>query len=156
MTNSSLRVIGLAYRKIDSKKFEEILEHDEKLFENKQAYEKHDPHSEKKDHGESFESDLIFTGLIGIMDPPREEAIKAVADCQKAGIHVVMITGDHKDTATAIVREIGLVHESHKSKNSKNYDDSNKKQVLSGEELENLSDEEYNKIAKDIKVYAGV
>lgn len=173
MTNSSLRVIGLAYRKIDTQKFEKILDndekrktdtqkfektldHDEKLFENKQAYKKHEPHSEKKDHEESFESDLIFTGLIGIMDPPREEAIKAVADCQKAGIHVVMITGDHKDTATAIAREIGLVHESHKSKNSKSYDDSNEKQVLTGEELENLSDEEYDKIAKDIKVYARV
>lgn len=156
MTNSSLRVIGLAYRKIDSQKFEKILEQDEKVFENKQAYKKHKTHSENKNHGESFESDLIFTGLIGIMDPPREEAIKAVADCQKAGINVVMITGDHKDTATAIAREIGLVHESHISKNPENYKDSNKKQVLTGEELENLSDNEYNKIAKDIKVYARV
>lgn len=150
MTNSALRVIGLAYRKIDSKTFEKILECDEKVFENKQDYEVHKTYSESKHHGESFENDLIFTGLLGIMDPPREEAIDAVADCQKAGINIVMITGDHKDTATAIAREIGIL------KSNQSPDNSNKKQILTGQELEDLSDEEYEKIAKDIRVYARV
>lgn len=150
MTNSALRVIGLAYRKIDSKTFEKILECDEKVFENKQDYEVHKTYSESKHHGESFENDLIFTGLLGIMDPPREEAIDAVADCQKAGINIVMITGDHKDTATAIAREIGILKSTQSSENS------NKKQILTGQELEDLSDEEYEKIAKDIRVYARV
>lgn len=150
MTNSALRVIGLAYRKIDSKTFEKILECDEKVFENKQDYEVHKTYSESKHHGESFENDLIFTGLLGIMDPPREEAIDAVADCQKAGINIVMITGDHKDTATAIAREIGILKSTQSSENS------NKKQILTGQELEDLSDDEYEKIAKDIRVYARV
>lgn len=150
MTNSALRVIGLAYRKIDSKTFEKILECDEKVFENKQDYEVHKTYSESKHHGESFENDLIFTGLLGIMDPPREEAIDAVADCQKAGINIVMITGDHKDTATAIAREIGIL------KSTQSPDNPNKKQILTGQELEDLSDDEYEKIAKDIRVYARV
>lgn len=149
MTNSSLRVIGLAYRKIDSKTFEKILECDEKVFENNQDYEVHKTYSESKHHGESFENDLIFTGLLGIMDPPREEAISAVADCQKARINIVMITGDHKDTATAIAKEIGILP-------NQTPENSNKRQILTGQELEDLSDEEYEKIAKDIRVYARV
>ena len=120
MTNSSLRVIGLAYRKIDSKTFEKILECDEKVFENNQDYEIHKTYSESKHHGESFENDLIFTGLLGIMDPPRKEAVNAIADCQRAGINVVMITGDHKDTATAIAMELGILPRDYYI-NEKNY-----------------------------------
>ena len=146
-TKSSLRVIALAYKKISKEEYEEILDLDNKEFENADL-EMHKTYSHNKHHGESFEKDLIFTGLLGIMDPPRAEAIEAISDCQKAGINVVMITGDHKDTATAIAKEIGILNESD--------DGGDYKEVLTGQELEDLSDEEYMKIAKDIKVYARV
>ena len=147
MTNSSLRVIALAYRKISFEEYENILDMDNREFEN-QELEIHKTYSTNKHHGESFETDLIFTGLLGIMDPPRAEAIEAIADCQKAGINVVMITGDHKDTATAIAKEIGILHEIDENQDHKS--------VLTGQELEDLSDEAYNNIAKDIRVYARV
>ena len=147
MTKSSLRVIALAYKKISKEEYEAILDLDNKEFENADL-EMHKTYSHNKHHGESFEKDLVFTGLLGIMDPPRAEAIEAISDCQKAGINVVMITGDHKDTATAIAKEIGILNESD--------DGGDYKEVLTGQELEDLSDEEYMKIAKDIKVYARV
>ena len=144
-TKSSLRVIALAYKKISKEEYEEILDLDNKEFENADL-EMHKTYSHNKHHGESFEKDLIFTGLLGIMDPPRAEAIEAIEDCQKAGINVVMITGDHKDTATAIAKELGILHDN----------DGQNKEILTGQELEDLSDVEYVKIAKDIKVYARV
>ena len=149
MTNSSLRVIALAYKRIDYEEYLNILDLDNKEFEN-EDFQIHKTYSQNKHHGESFEKDLIFTGLLGIMDPPRAEAIEAIADCQKAGINVVMITGDHKDTATAIAKEIGILQTNNDN------DDQNHKEILTGQELEDLSDEEYAKIAKDIKVYARV
>ena len=130
---------------ISKEEYEAILDLDNKEFENADL-EMHKTYSHNKHHGESFEKDLIFTGLLGIMDPPRAEAIEAIEDCQKAGINVVMITGDHKDTATAIAKELGILHEN----------DGQNKEILTGQELEDLSDEEYMKIAKDIKVYARV
>ncbi len=87
------------------------------------------------------ESDLIFTGLLGLMDPPKKDAKKAVSDCINAGIDVVMITGDHERTACAIAKELGLLT------NGK---------VMTGEELEQLTEDEYLKIARDIQVYARV
>ena len=149
MANRSLRVIALAYNKIDSEEYERILELDNKEFETGDS-EIHKTYSKNKHHGELFEKDLIFTGLLGIMDPPRPEAIEAIADCQKAGINVVMITGDHKDTATAIAKEIGILPRLYDANNQDH------KEILTGQELEDLSDEEYAKIAKDIKVYARV
>ncbi|MBP5700767.1 MAG: cation-translocating P-type ATPase [Methanobrevibacter sp.] len=150
MTRMSLRVIALAYNKIDTKEYEKVSDLDNKEIE-KGDSEIHRTYSMNKHHGESFEKDLIFAGLLGIMDPPREEAIDAIADCQKAGINVVMITGDHKDTATAIAMELGILPRDYYI-NEKNYH----KSILTGQELEDLSDEEYNEIAKDIKVYARV
>jgi Ca2+-transporting ATPase len=91
---------------------------------------------------------LTFTGLLGIMDPPREEAISAVRDCKNAGIQVVMITGDHKDTALAIAEEIGII--------SREELESEDIFTLTGQELEELDEEEYKRIANNIKVYARV
>ncbi|WP_394282076.1 cation-transporting P-type ATPase [Corynebacterium sp.] len=83
---------------------------------------------------------LIFLGLYGIIDPPREEAIKAVDTVQKAGIKVRMITGDHASTATAIAREIGIAGaHSH---------------TLTGAELEEANDEELREMVKDTVVFA--
>ena len=150
MTKRSLRVIALAYNKIDTEEYENVLDLDNKEIE-KGDSEIHKTYSKNKHHGESFEKDLIFAGLLGIMDPPRQEAIDAIADCQKAGINVVMITGDHKDTATAIAMELGILPRDYYI-HEKDYN----KSILTGQELEDLSDEEYNEIAKDIKVYARV
>ena len=87
------------------------------------------------------ETDLTFTGLLGLMDPPKKDAKKAVSDCINAGIDVVMITGDHEKTACAIARELGILTTG---------------KIITGAELEELSEEEYLKIAKDIQVYARV
>ncbi|MBQ6813852.1 MAG: cation-transporting P-type ATPase [Methanobrevibacter sp.] len=142
MTNKSLRVIGLSYKKLDENLITEL--------KNSQKSADFDDNDNNQLNllKEELEKDLTFTGLLGIMDPPRKEAINAVADCQKAGIEVVMITGDHKDTATAIAREIGILNEN----DQKNIND----HILTGEELDKLSDEEYRNIAEEIKVYARV
>ena len=87
------------------------------------------------------ESNLAFTGLLGLMDPPKKDAKKAVSDCINAGIDVVMITGDHEKTACAIARELGILTTG---------------KIITGAELEELTEEEYLKIAKDIQVYARV
>ncbi len=87
------------------------------------------------------ETDLTFTGLLGLMDPPKKDAKKAVSDCINAGIDVVMITGDHEKTACAIARELGILTTG---------------KIITGAELEDLSEEEYLKTAKDIQVYARV
>ena len=150
MTKRSLRVIALAYNKIDTEEYENVLDLDNKEIE-KGDSEIHRTYSKNRHHGESFEKDLIFAGLLGIMDPPRAEAIDAIADCQKAGINVVMITGDHKDTATSIAMELGILPRDYYF-NEKNYNN----KILTGQELEDLSDDEYNAIAKDIRVYARV
>ena len=92
--------------------------------------------------GEVKEENMTFVGLVGMMDPPREEVKDAVEKCKNAHMTPIMITGDHKDTAFAIAKEIGIC--------------SNKKQVMLGAELDELSDEEYKKIIYDIKVYARV
>ena len=89
----------------------------------------------------SDEENLIFTGLVGIIDPAKNSAKKAVKDCKKAGIKVVMITGDHKKTATAIAKDLEILTTG---------------QVITGDELDSLTDEEYFKIVEDIQVYARV
>jgi Ca2+-transporting ATPase len=91
---------------------------------------------------EHLERDLVFLGLAGMMDPPREEAIEATKVCKQVGIKPIMITGDHKLTAVAIAKEIGI------------YKDGD--QVLTGEELEKTSDEEFEKIVDKVTVYARV
>jgi len=91
---------------------------------------------------EHLEHDLVFLGLTGMMDPPREEAIEATKVCKQVGIKPIMITGDHKLTAVAIAKEIGI------------YKDGDR--VLTGEELEKMSDEEFEKIVDKVTVYARV
>ena len=90
---------------------------------------------------QSPECDLTFSGLLGLIDPPKKDAKKAVNDCITAGIKVVMITGDHEKTATSIARELGILTTGH---------------AITGKRLDELSDEEYLKIAEDIQVYARV
>ena len=87
------------------------------------------------------EENLIFTGLMGLMDPPKEGAKEAVSDCLKAGIKVKMITGDYEKTAQAIAKELGILTTG---------------RTITGEELSKLTKEEYLKIADDIQVYARV
>lgn len=88
------------------------------------------------------ENDLIFTGLIAMMDPPRVESAPAVADCRRAGIRPVMITGDHKITASAIAREIGILRDGDRA--------------VEGSELEKMTDEELRNEVEHISVYARV
>jgi Ca2+-transporting ATPase len=91
---------------------------------------------------EDLEHHMVFVGLAGMMDPPREEAIEATKVCKQVGIKPIMITGDHKLTAVAIAKEIGIYKEGDK--------------VLTGEELEKMSDEEFEKIVDKVMVYARV
>ncbi len=118
LTSKSYRVIAFSYKKIpyEESKFDTI-------------------------HKDKLEENLVFVGLVGMMDPPRAEAKKAVDTCIKAGIKVVMITGDHEDTAAAIAKEIGILT------NGK---------ILTGQELDKLSDAEFNSIVEDVQVYARV
>lgn len=90
---------------------------------------------------ENIENNLTLTGLVGIIDPPKENVDKSIKACKKAGIKVIMITGDHLKTASAIAREIGILT------NGKTID---------GNQLDKLSDEEYFEIVNDIQVYARV
>ena len=88
------------------------------------------------------EDDYIFLGLISMIDPPREESAEAVADAKRAGIRPIMITGDHKITATAIARQIGIFEEGD--------------MAVTGPELDAMSDEELDKAITKISVYARV
>lgn len=117
MTTSALRVLALSYKKIDISN-KDIIENPEKV-----------------------EKDLIFVGLAGMMDPPRQEAKDAVASCNTAGIKVVMITGDHNSTASSIAKEIGILTDGN---------------VLTGTDLEGLNEEEFMNIVEDVQVYARV
>ncbi|HEX7767609.1 MAG TPA: HAD-IC family P-type ATPase, partial [Nitrospira sp.] len=91
---------------------------------------------------DSIERDLVFLGLCAMKDPLRPEAKEAVRLCREAGIRTVMITGDHKDTAVAIARELGL--------------SDGDGAALSGGEIDNLSDEQLGQVVQRISVYARV
>ena len=90
----------------------------------------------------SLESELTFIGLTGMIDPPREEAKVAVSKCKSAGIKTVMITGDHKITATAIAKQLGILE--------------NEDEAITGAELEKMSDEDLTKNIRKYSVYARV
>ena len=116
MAQDALRVLGCAYK---------VLEHEP-----------------SKDEMENMENDLIFLGMVGMIDPPREEAKIAVEKCKTAGIKTVMITGDHKVTATAIAKSLGILE--------------NEDEAITGVELEKMSDEELEKNVRKYSVYARV
>ncbi len=113
MAGNALRVLGMAYKQL--------------------------PHAAVIN--EAIEQDMVFVGLAGMIDPPREEVKEAVKLCDHAGIKSVMITGDHKLTAIAIAKELGLLKEG---------------VALSGAEIDNLSDEEFEALVEKIEVYARV
>lgn len=89
-----------------------------------------------------IEEDLIYVGLVGMIDPVRDEVKGAVNRCKDAGIKVVMITGDHIDTAVAIGLELGII--------------SSREQALTGSDIDKLSDEEFDKVIERVFVYARV
>ncbi|MDC7287764.1 cation-translocating P-type ATPase [Blautia schinkii] len=113
-SREGLRVLGVGYKKFDSEKQLELQD----------------------------ENDLIFLGLIAMMDPPRVESAAAVADCISAGIKPIMITGDHKVTAAAIAKRIGILKDA--------------SEACEGAEIDNLSDEELKDFVEHISVYARV
>ena len=88
------------------------------------------------------ENDLTFLGLIAMMDPPREESMAAVAECKKAGIRPIMITGDHKVTAAAIAKRIGILED--------------ESEACEGAAIDSMSDEELKNFVEGISVYARV
>lgn len=88
------------------------------------------------------EHEMVFAGIAGMIDPPRKEVYTAVDACNKAGMTTIMITGDHKDTAFEIAKRLGIA--------------TSEKQVLTGAELDKLTDEQYLKVLNKIKVYARV
>lgn len=98
-----------------------------------------------KKGGKSIESDLVFIGLQGMMDPPRPEVRAAIEKCKKAGIKVVMITGDHRDTALAVAKELGLIVPDHEED-----------EIITGAELDTLDEEQFAARVERIKVYARV
>ena len=93
-------------------------------------------------HKEKIETDLIYVGLIGMIDPPRDEAKDAVKKCFQAGMIPIMITGDNKDTAIAIASEIGIYNK--------------KYNAITGNHLDEMDDETFEKNIERIRVYARV
>lgn len=118
MAKNALRVLGLAYKVVDNK-FTEV-------------------------NSATVEQNLIFVGLVGMIDPERPEAKAAVAKAKSAGIRTIMITGDHQVTAAAIAKRLGIIGE----------DDTNC--VITGAELDKISDTDFVKCVANYKVYARV
>jgi Ca2+-transporting ATPase len=118
MANQALRVLAIAYKELPKT---ETGKYDE----------------------EELEHNLVFVGLAGMIDPPRAEAKGAIELCRKAGIKTVMITGDHKLTAVAIAKELGIM-------------ENESDMALTGAELDKMSDEEFDKIVEEVSVYARV
>lgn len=94
---------------------------------------------------EKIERDMIFVGIMGMIDPPREEVKDAIYLCEKAGIKVVMVTGDHRLTATAVAKELNLLGENE-----------TEGKVLTGAELDQMSNEKLEEIVGNIVIYARV
>jgi Ca2+-transporting ATPase len=117
MTSRALRVLAVAYRRV--------------------------PRAHAEYVTEELENDLVFVGLMGMIDPPREEAKSAIAICRQAGIKPVMITGDHRNTAIAVAQELKIyIPDVHRS--------------LTGKEIDLLDDAELSAMINDVTVYARV
>ena len=116
MARSALRVLAAGYKIID-----------------------HKPESEEMN---KIEQDLTFIGMCGMIDPPRVEVQDAVQKCKNAGIKTVMITGDHRITAMAIAKELGILE--------------NEDEAITGQDVENMTDEELTKNIRKYSVYARV
>ena len=116
MANNALRVLGFAYKELHTIPNEEEIK--------------------------ELEKDLIFIGMVGMIDPPREEAKEAVKKCKTAGIKPIMITGDHKLTATAIAKQLGILE--------------NDTEAITGAELEQMPQSELEKNIENYSVYARV
>jgi Ca2+-transporting ATPase len=116
LAGEALRTIGVAFRLLPAKALDE-------------------------EPGESVERELVFAGLIGMMDPPRAEAKEAVARAKSAGIRPILITGDHPVTAAVIAGELGIAAE---------------RRAASGPELARMSDEELRRTVAEVSVYARV
>ena len=132
--------------KLTQEKITKVLQANEQLASNAlrvlaMAY-KRLPLAAEKYEDEAIEKDVVFVGLQGMIDPPREEAVKANKTCRKAGIKTVMITGDHKLTAVAVAKEVGIFKEGDL--------------VLTGVELDKLGDAEFEQEVEKISVYARV
>ncbi|MDH5703995.1 MAG: HAD-IC family P-type ATPase, partial [Aigarchaeota archaeon] len=93
---------------------------------------------------EELESGLTFVGMVGMIDPPREEVPPAIENCNNAGIKAIMVTGDHRLTAVAIAKQIGLLNEDRPGT------------VLTGEELEKVSDDYLERVVENVRVFARV
>lgn len=133
MTSSALRVLALAYKKVEKNNNYKVSDKDIDLG--------NDSINNLIEDPDEVEKDLIFVGLAGMMDPPRQEAKDAVASCKTAGIKVVMITGDHQSTASSIAREIGIFTDG---------------KVLTGAELDKLDENQFMDVVQDVQVYARV
>jgi len=116
MSSRALRVLGFAYKEVES--LPEVISTD------------------------TLESDLIYVGLVGMIDPPRPEVKQAVKDCYSAGMIPIMITGDSISTAVAIAKDIGILTEG--------------KEAITGQELDAMSDDEFERRINNIRVYARV
>lgn len=115
MAGDALRVLALAYRQLADRPMQDA---------------------------DDLESEMVFLGLVSMMDPPRGEAMESVETCRRVGIRTVMITGDHQLTATAVAHELGIHREGDL--------------VVSGEQLAAMSEEELTQIVERVTVYARV
>lgn len=119
MAKKGLRVLALAYKELQGSSFPQ----------------------------ENTENNLMFLGLVGMMDPPRKEVIDSIAQCKRSGINVVMITGDHKLTAAAVAREIGIIDD----------DMTNQDMVMiSGQDLETMDTTTLSEKVDYLKIYSRV
>ncbi|MEF3305743.1 calcium-translocating P-type ATPase, SERCA-type [Paenibacillus sp. GYB003] len=116
MARSALRVLGLAYKELKA--------------------------TDREDTPHTLESQLVFVGLAGMIDPPRKEVRDAIQTCRRAGIKTVMITGDHQATAEAIARQLGMIPQNGLS--------------MSGQQLSAMSDDELDEKSDHVYVYARV
>ncbi len=125
MSSNALRVLAMAYRSLSLQESKDFL---------------------KKPSEKKLEKDLIFIGLQGMIDLPREGVKESIRLCKKAGIKVIMITGDHRNTAVAIAKDLEIIEKTLGEKGK----------VLTGSELDSLNEEKLKKLARDVVVYARV